>query len=138
MRITVNIYKPFTLIFLTLAFLNCNNQSNKPQEKPAIDTALSVKDLSIPGNFSSQTKLKFDSSVLKIFLDSFPLYKIFKNDFDSFYINRNFSYAWYDGNGMIEPANNLFNRIENINEEGLTYSMPYLNNFKEMMEAAFA
>ena len=121
-----------------LLFISCDISGNNAPDKTAItDTIKPVViniDRSIPGSFSTQTKIRFDSSQVKIFLDSFSKFKIFEKDIYSFYKNRNFSYAWFDANGMIEPANNLYNRIQNINEEGLPNRLPYKEAFTNLIE----
>lgn len=133
--------KPVYLLFVIAAilfFTGC--QSNDGQNKPAAvkkDTIApaSNKDASIPGSFSTQTVLKFDSAIIKKFLDSFPRFTTFKDDLYQFYSHRKFAYAWFDQNGLIEPANNLYNRILNINDDGITAQLPYQETFTELMDA---
>ena len=122
-----------------LLFISCGSSGNNASDKTAItDTikpVVSNIDRSIPGSFSTQTKIRFDSSQVKIFLDSFSKFKIFEKDIYSFYKNRKFAYAWFDANGMIEPANNLYNRIQNISEEGLPNRLPYKEAFTNLLES---
>lgn len=133
--------KPVYLLFIFAVVVFVTGcQSNDGQNKPAAvktDTIgpASNQDASIPGSFSTQTVLKFDSAAIKLFLDSFPKFAAFKEDLYQFYRNRKFAYAWYDQNGLIEPANNLYNRILNINDDGVAAQLPYKENFTEMMEA---
>jgi len=130
----------YLLVFAAAVLIFSGCQSNDGQNKPTAvktDTTgpASNKDASIPGSFSSQTVLKFDSSAIKIFLDSFPKFTGFRKELYQFYRNRKFAYAWYDQNGLIEPANNLYNRILNINDDGVAAQLPYKENFTELMEA---
>jgi murein L,D-transpeptidase YcbB/YkuD len=129
---------PLAAIFL-LMFIqaSCNNNNPSPLVKAAKDTtapAAGNKDASIPGNFSNQTQLKFDSTELAAFIDSFAQFKVFAKDLYSFYSNRQFAYAWFDDNGLIEPAHNLYSRIVNITEDGISAKLPYKNAFGELME----
>ncbi len=131
-----NNFTLITIVFLFtgIAFANC-----KSQVKTVIATNDSIpkataKEMGIPGSFSAQTKIKFDSAIIKSFLDSFPKFKAFQKDIVGFYKGRNYAYAWYDDKGMIEPANNLYNRILNISDEGIPDSVPYKTAFSALME----
>ena len=126
-------------VLVVLLFIRCGSSGSNPSNKTAItDTikpVVSNIDRSIPGSFSSQTKIRFDSSQVKIFLDSFSKFRVFEKDIYSFYKKRKFAYAWFDANGMIEPANNLYNRIQNINEEGLPDQLSYKEAFTILIES---
>ena len=132
--------KKFTSIciitfFAAALFTNCNNTATSitPSNKDTLPK-ISFKETGIEGSFSTQTKLTFDSTIIQSFLDSFPKFKTFEKDIAAFYKTRKYAYAWYDGNGMIEPANNLFNRIQNISDEGLPDKVPYKKDFTALME----
>ena len=120
-------------------FTSCGSSGNSPSDKTiltdTIKPAVSDIDRSIPGSFSTQTRIKFDSSQVKIFLDSFKIFKIFENDIYTFYRSRNFAFAWFDEKGMIEPANNLYNRIQNISEQGVPDRLPYKEDFTNLIES---
>ncbi|CAN5841311.1 L,D-transpeptidase family protein [soil metagenome] len=122
------------IICVLILCFSCKNSSGE-KKKNTIDTvpALSDKDLTIPGNFSSQQSIKFDSTAINKFLTTYPQLQVFKKDIDSFYHRRNYAFAWYDNEGMIEPAVNLYNRIQNINEEGLPVNIPYKDTFTALM-----
>lgn len=121
-------------VFISIFFSDCNSKTKTPLSNKDTVPKISAKEIGIQGSFSAQTKMKFDSSIIKIFLDSFPKFKIFEKDITDFYKNRNYAYAWYDDNGMIEPANNLYNRIQNISDEGIPDSMPYKTALTTLME----
>lgn len=132
-----NFYPSICIVtfFVCVLFTNCNNSATSitPSKKDTIPK-LAVKEMGIRGSFSTQTKITFDSSAIKIFLDSFPKFKILENDITGFYKARNYAYAWYDDRGMIETAHNLFNRIQNISDEGLPDVVTYKNEFTSLME----
>ena len=44
-------------------------------------------------------------------------------------------FAWFNESGMIEPAGNLYNRLQNIAEEGVKDTIPYKIQFTRLMEA---
>lgn len=138
MHISSFIFKIIAPALLPVILISCGNNSNSGNYVvPTVrDTIVpSNNDQSIPGSFSTQTKLTFDSSAIKIFLDKYSAFKPFEKDIYQFYSGRNYAYAWFDGNGLIEPADNLHNRINNINEEGLTDRIPYKENFSSLMDA---
>ncbi len=127
---------PFLLVF---ALIRCSNSTNTKDSTGKVfrDTIpISNKDLSIPGNFSTQTKLTFDSALIKKFLGNFTKFKPFEKDIRSFYQGRKFAYAWFDEKGLVEPAHNLYNRIENISDEGIPGKLPYQEKFTELIDAA--
>ena len=122
-------------VFVTVLFTDCNNPTKTVSVITDTIPKIPASELGIAGNFSAQTKIKFDSSVIKIFLDSFPKFKKFEKDITGFYRGRDYAYAWFDESGMIENASNLFNRIQNISDEGVPDSVPYKAAFTTMIEA---
>ena len=123
-------------VFVSIIFTNCNNTSKTNPTTNDTIPKTETKEIGIKGSFSNQTTITFDSSFIKPFLDSFPKFKVFEKDISTFYKSRKYAYAWYDEKGMIEPADNLFNRIQNISEEGLPDVVPYKPAFVSLMEAA--
>jgi hypothetical protein len=43
-------------------------------------------------------------------------------------------YAWFDNNGIIEQAGNLYNKIQNIEDEGLPAKLMYNEDFETLMD----
>ncbi len=112
---------------------NSQNAASRDIQKDSIPK-VSKKDITIPGNFSTQTKIIFDSTLLKSFIKKYPQLKQVENNLNSFYSGRNYAFAWYDDKGLIEQAANLYNRVENISEEGLPDKIPYKQEFAELMD----
>lgn len=120
------------LICLTGA---CQDTSKKPYVRTAKDT-LPVRsniDPSIPGNFSTQQSLHFDSTQISQFLAQYPLLKDYGSDIQKFYSGRQYAYAWFDSLGIIEQAANLLNRVENIADEGLPQKVLYKGVFDTLV-----
>lgn len=130
-------FTSFSIItfFVSILFTNCNNTTSNatPATKDTIPKD-AAKEMGIKGSFSNQTKITFDSNIIKKFLESFPKFKTFEKDIASFYKTRQYAYAWYDDSGMIEPAHNLYNRIVNISDEGVPDVVPYKTSFTVLME----
>ncbi len=93
-----------------------------------------VRDPSIPGNFSTQTRLHFDSSEIGRFMEEFPKFSDHRTELLKFYAKRKFAYAWFDRNGLIEPSMDLYYRILNISDEGLPIDIPYLDTYRSLIE----
>lgn len=87
----------------------------------------------IPGSFSSQTYSAFDSLEISRFLTSYPEFKSYEQDIRVFYRHRNFAFAWFDKEGLIEHAGNLADRIMNLKNEGLDKELPYYRSLDSLM-----
>lgn len=113
----------------------CQETAKNPYVRTAKDTlpAKSNIDPSIPGNFSPQRSLHFDSTKVDQFLVKYPALKDFGSDIRQFYNNRQFAYAWFDSLGIIEQAGNLLNRVENISDEGLPQKVMYKGTFDSLV-----
>ncbi len=79
--------------------------------------------------------MRFDSADINSFLKKYPLFKSLKTDIRKFYSGRGFTYSWYDNNGMIEQADNLYNHIMNIGQEGLPDKTLYKDSLTELFAA---
>ncbi len=131
---------PFALIILLgivmLCFFACTAHPNG--KSAAIQDTLPkptyTQDASIPGNFSTQTTLTFDSAAIPAFIAKFPELRYYKKEMEAFYHGRDYSYAWFDGAGIIEQAGNLYNRLNNLTEEGISATVPYADVFKKLIE----
>jgi len=122
-------------VFLIFSCLPACNSSNGKNKVSQLDTIPKVKpDVTMPGNFSTQTKLKFDSASIPAFFKQYPKLKIYEKDLLKFYGGRNFTYAWFDENGLIEQAGNLFNKIENIHDEGVSSQLFYEAELHKMLD----
>ena len=118
---------------LIIIFSACNNNTSQNKKNDTVPV-VSLKDKTIQGSFNSKLDVFFDSSRLTQFLEAYPKLEPYKKDLDSFYYKRKFAFAWYDKNGLIEPAANLFNRIQNISDEGLQDTFPYIHEFIYLMK----
>lgn len=90
-------------------------------------------DLSIKGNFSTQRILKLNPQDIDQFFIHLPEIQTYDSAVKTFYALREFRYAWFDENGLTEPANNLFNRLSNLKDEGLRLFPPYIDLLDSLM-----
>jgi len=90
-------------IFLALLYSSCKNGKSR---KPVIrDTSITV--------VTSFNNLFMDSSRLSAFLINHPEYQNFTPQFNDFYKDRNYAYAWFDSAGLAEQALNFNNLLQN-------------------------
>ena len=132
-------YKFFWLLLISFFYLSCNNEKQdrkKSVEKDSLDIEREKKSGSIEGNFSSQSNVHFDSSLLSSFFRKYPAFKSLNTEIRQFYSSRNWSYAWYDKDGLIEQADNLNNHLMNISEEGLPDNVPYKDSLSRIFDDA--
>lgn len=135
--------KVFRLLLFFLpgvyALAACSDMAQEAEKKKPRQDSIPPKKLndarSVAGNFSNQTSLYFDSSALNKFLKKYPGFQSYSSELERFYTQRQFSYAWYDEDGIIEQAASLFNRFEQLEKEGLLpHKFPYLDQFNSLME----
>lgn len=100
---------------------------SQPPVKKSVPADTSAKNWNqtIPGNFSGQSKIVFDSTQLTSFISHFPEFRNYATEITGFYQKRNFAYAWFDNGLLIEQAGNLSNRILNLKNEGVYKAPPY-------------
>jgi murein L,D-transpeptidase YcbB/YkuD len=117
------------LMITLLPFQGCG-QDRKNAAKTSIDS-LRKKDLnewnkSIPGSFSSQTNSTFDSLEIAVFLKRYPKMKKYEKNISTFYSHRKMAFAWFDKGGLIEHASSFTDRIRNLQYDGITKELPYV------------
>ncbi|WP_114938274.1 L,D-transpeptidase family protein [Mucilaginibacter endophyticus] len=134
-----NRLKPQYIILLILSVLtlsNCKNNSKKHHTSKADSLKKKmVKEWTktIPGNFSNQTELVFDSAQIVTFLQKHPDLTPYEQDLRNFYRKRKFAYAWYEKGTLIEQAGNLNDRLMNLQNEGIYKGIPYQKDLDSLI-----
>lgn len=90
---------------------------------------------SIKGSFSEQSKLTFDSIAIDHFFEEYPLIEEVKADVYTFYRSRDYAYAWFEKGKTIEQAGNLYNRVINLEDEGIYQTIPYRKELDSLFYA---
>ena len=122
----------WSLVLLSSCHQPEPKKATYPQDSlPAKKT---IRDLSTAGNFSLQTELRFDSNALQIILKKFPAFNPLLPDLRKFYSSRKYAYAWYDQGGLIEQADNLYDRLLHLDDEGLPDTVLYKDSLSNMFE----
>ncbi len=129
--------KRYALLWLfcsVAAFGGCEAPEKKPDEAPPARDSLQEWNESIRGSFSTQTGVVLDSTEIDSFLRVFPEFKAYEEDVHRFYEGRQYAYAWFDDNELIEQAYNLMNRIRNIRDEGVVRALPYQQQLDSLIQ----
>ena len=121
-----------SLIHFTIAVLFTACSPNGAVEKKSFSNPphITISLQNIAGNYSDQIKLKLDSADIVQFIHAYPLFKPFQKDINYFYKSRGYSLAWHDTNGRIESVYILYNKILQIEENGVPSDIPYLEDYK--------
>jgi len=79
-------------------------------------------------NFKSQSKdvlLSFDSTIVETFYAKYPKLVIYKTQTISLYQKNKYAFIWYNKKGRKETADVIYNKVNNLFEEGLQINVPY-------------
>jgi len=129
-------YRLYVIGWIFVLLSSCHQ--SEPKKVPAVQDSLSTKktgnSLSPAGNFSLQIELHFDSSALLPFLKKFPAFKPLLPDLQKFYSSRLYAYAWYDRDGLIEQADNLYDHLLNLQDDGLPDTVFYKDSLSSIFD----
>jgi murein L,D-transpeptidase YcbB/YkuD len=81
----------------------------------------------------SDASIPIDNTKFDGFFASHPEFKAFEGDVKELYKKHN-HYIWHDKSGLIEFAEVLHNRVNQISKEGLTSKIPYKEQLNEVFE----
>jgi L,D-transpeptidase YcbB len=116
--------------FFTLFFNSCKNAKGKTE---VIKTDV---DVSIPQQIIPASSNTFSNTLAGSFFAKYPLLNAIKADWEAFYNARNYSFAWIDTAGISNAAQNLHNRINNLNDYQLNDSLIYRKEFNTLFDNA--
>lgn len=69
--------------------------------------------------------MSFDSSLVSSFYAKYPKLIIYKKQVISLYEKNDFDFIWYDKKGRKETADVIYNKINNLSQEGVQAKLPY-------------
>jgi murein L,D-transpeptidase YcbB/YkuD len=72
----------------------------------------------------------FDSTLIAPFFKKYPRLKYLSPEVVALYRNHEYQYLWYDSNGRNEFARLLYNKINNLDQEGLQIKAPYQDKIR--------
>lgn len=91
------------------------------KKKEGIDQELAL----IEDEHARFREIPFDSTLIPAFFVAYPLLKEYQPEVVALYQKRQFHYVWFDNSGINEIGDLLYNKINNLEEEGLQVKVPY-------------
>ena len=77
--------------------------------------------------------VSFDSTMINTFYAKYPKLILYKKQVVALYQNHEYNFVWFDKKGRKETADVIYNKINNLPEEGVEVVVPY----KENLDALF-
>ncbi len=108
----------FSFIYFSLLLFT---SPSKAINRTATSVNLSVNFQRIP----SFTPMPFDSTLIVPFFKKYPKLNHLKPEVVKLYSKHKHQYLWYDNNVRNEFANLLYDKINNLDQEGLNIKVPY-------------
>lgn len=71
----------------------------------------------------------FDSTAINDFFETYPKLKEYQPEVKKLYQKHQYHYIWFDQNGINEFANLLYDKTNNLEEEGVAINVPYKAKF---------
>jgi murein L,D-transpeptidase YcbB/YkuD len=117
------LFSPIIIIVFTLLLtvVSCKKKSEK-------DAAGNQENVNTSGAIS------FDSTQVETFFGKYPKLKKYQADVEKLYRKHQYHYVWFDKNGINEFANLLYNKINNLAEEGIQTVVPYKDKLDEIYD----
>ncbi len=116
---------PYLIFFISLLLLGISNVScqNNKNNTIALHYATVNKEKIV-------NLTPFDSTLVTVFYKKYPEFLPYKKQAVAIYQQQHFNYIWQDGNGIKETAAVIWNKINNLQEEGVTAVVPYKEAFE--------
>lgn len=106
------------IIFFALSCKKDNKNQDAKNQGPKIDSS----------------KIPFDSTLVNAFFVQYPKLNSFKPDMKVLYKKRKFHYVWFDENGITEIGNLMYDKINNIQDEGVQVQVPYKTELDQIFK----
>ncbi|MEZ7505751.1 murein L,D-transpeptidase [Flavobacterium sp. Arc2] len=78
--------------------------------------------------------IPFDSTLVVSFFAKYPKFKYLKPEVIQLYRKHNYQFLWNDGNGMNEFAALLYNKVNNLDQEGIKTHVPYAEKLQTIFQ----
>jgi murein L,D-transpeptidase YcbB/YkuD len=113
----MNKYMPRILLTLICVFLLASCKKEKSAE-------------------SIENEKTFDSELINTFFEKHPKLKDFRPEVDKLYQKHTYHYLWFDKRGINEVADLLYDKINNLEDEGIPANVPYKAELDAEIEKA--
>lgn len=121
-----------SFFLLTTLFCACKNSTSKNQIDISKDFSDTLHASIVTGNFTASSPFTIDSLFIEKFFIRFPNLLPYHPQVMEFYSKRNFELAWHDSLGKLEVAQVVMNRVMQMEENGLSIQVPYLEEYKRL------
>jgi len=136
MRYFYRYFSKIVAILWIAGLASCGNSNRTENQVNNVQDSIRATENwneTIPGNFSEQTVFTFDSTKIDSFLAKYPLFASLDSNLILFYKNRDYNYAWFDEQGLIEQSGNLVARVSNLKNEGVFKTPPYKQELDSLL-----
>ena len=106
------------ILLLTIA--SCKKKNN-------LDSSKNPKSL-------NPAEIVFDSTQIKTFFTKYPKLQNYQSEVEQLYRKHQFHYIWFDKNGLNEFAGLLFNKVNNLSQEGIVTKIPYQEKLDDIYD----
>jgi murein L,D-transpeptidase YcbB/YkuD len=118
----------FSIVLVTLGLSFISWSCNKKEA-----TTLISKELVSKTTYQYQD-IPFDSTKVAPFFVKYPKLQVFQKSIEALYKNRQYHYVWFDKKGVNEAAEVLYDKINNIKEEGIQKAIPYKSDLDSVFQ----
>jgi murein L,D-transpeptidase YcbB/YkuD len=126
MKRTYTAFTFFISCFLLLGIPNAGKASAK--EALLVNVVLAYQ--KIP----SFPPVPFDSTLIAPFFKKYPKFKSLKPQVIQLYRKHDYQFLWYDSRGRKEFANLLYDKVNNLDQEGLQIKVPYPDIIRALIQ----
>ena len=85
----------------------------------------------------SVSDIPLDSSHVAPFFKSYPELSKYKEELNAIYRNYDFHFIWFDQEGIVTYGNSLYEKVQNIQAEGISSTFPYQKEIDSIFEENF-
>lgn len=87
-----------------------------------------------PTIIKEKIETSFDSTKIQAFFKQYPKLKKYQTEVETLYRKHQFNYVWYNGNRVTEFGGLLYNKLNNLKEEGIQDTIPYKDKLDQLYE----
>jgi L,D-transpeptidase YcbB len=105
------------MIILLFAGVSCKSNEKRKSVNNAEDH--------LHGILNHRSNLPFDSNLVGSFYHSYPRLNKYREEVAIVYRQHRFNQIWYDGRGVVEFGQTLYNKVTELMAEGVSSKFPY-------------
>ena len=78
--------------------------------------------------------ITLDSTLVAPFFKSYPKLSKYKKELLTVYRNYDFHYIWFDKEGIVVYGHSLYNKVKDMDAEGISSTFPYQQEIDSLFE----